>query len=194
MPDPTVFSWTNFAGSVASTAIGASLGFTFSVVLFFFKERQETQGELDRIRAALLGEASYNLSLVDDLSMKLKDLLGHATLDSRSQAMLLPYSSFMSFSVNDAHKLGFLIRLLGESECLAVTGLESRFSKNAEEIINSRILDWSQGHLPNKDLLVFLNEQLLQLANSKEVLENLLARLKSELPAKSLKRCHSPRR
>jgi hypothetical protein len=163
---------------VATTAIGAFLGFAFALALYWVKESLSAGRNKKNAIKNLRYELEYNLNLYGQFKRRITDTIESINSDERSVHLNLDYEFIGSYFARQFYNGGYLTEFLHQEDMKRWNVFLSRLSPGSEEYIEELVSKWRETKIEKNAVVNSLKNERSHVDYAIEMTQYLLDRIK----------------
>ena len=167
-------NWT----SLATSAVGAFLGFASGLALFWIKESIGTKKKKKDAVKNLRYELEYNLNLYTEFKKKISEAIELINSDSRSIYLTLDYDFIGTYFAKQFYNGGYLTEFLHQEDMKRWNIFLSKLSPGGETLVTELVEGWREEKSDKEDVVRNLKHERDHIQYAFEMTEYLLDRIK----------------
>ena len=147
----------SYWSKVSATLIGTVAGFIFSIGLFYITESIKRKRAKEGTLRSLQREFEYNVALLDTWKPLIDKAITQIAANDHQVFEFLPFSRFSRVLTQQAFAAGLILEILNNDEAIALEDILRFFSYDAENVVNSKVREWNEGLLDQKEAIRMLH-------------------------------------
>ena len=146
----------NFCQNVISTFIGVTLGFIFSIILFYFQQRWIKKTQKKSLEKNLVKEFEFNKHYLRKILKDIKKTIEKITVNDKNVFYYFKYIGYQRLFTQIYFQQGYLYEKLEPNDINLIDTILSRMTLGGQDYINNSIQMWKDDNLTQKQILNIL--------------------------------------
>ncbi len=170
----------SFIQQLIASAIGAFLGFSFSLILFWFQKKYEDKKLKNSLKKNLQFEMEYNINVLKKYLEKVEDCISQVNADSKSIYLNLDYSFIGRYHSKEFYNHGLISDYFHHENVRRWNIFLLELGEGNHNYINKEVEKWRKGKIEKEDIYLALNQEKKHIKYGLEMCEFILTTVSSK--------------
>lgn len=167
----------SFWEQAGATVVGVTVGFVFSLALFWLKEFISDKKKKKHILECLKYEFEYNLNLYRKALKQVNDCITAVGIDSKNTYLTLHYELVTTFFAQQFYKEGLLLKYLHWEDMNRWNDMISKHFAGSDKYVMDLLAKWRESETTKEDIFTALNIEKGYLENAIEMVNCLKGKI-----------------